>query len=42
MGTKKFQQQVKSGMSEAEIRASWKEGIDKFKITRKKYLLYPN
>ena len=41
-GTKKFQQQVKSGMREAEIRASWKEGIDKFKITRKKYLLYPN
>ncbi len=42
MGTKKFQQQVKSGMSEVEIRASWKEGIDKFKIARKKYLIYPD
>jgi len=31
-----------NGKSEAEIRASWKPGLDAYKIVRKKYLLYPD
>lgn len=41
-GTKKLQQQIESGMSEEEIRATWKAGIEKFKEMRKKYLIYPD
>ena len=32
--------QIKEGKSEAEIRESWKPGLDQFKLIRKKYLLY--
>ncbi len=39
-GTKILQQQIEAGLSEAEIKASWKDGLDNFKTTRKKYLLY--
>ncbi len=39
-GNATLQQQIKDGMSEEEIRKSWKSGIEKFKIIRKKYLLY--
>lgn len=39
-GTDKFQQQVKDGWSEAEIRKSWEPELQAFKATRKKYLLY--
>ena len=39
-GTKMLKEQVIAGKSEAEIRASWQEGIDNFKKIRKKYLLY--
>jgi uncharacterized protein YbbC (DUF1343 family) len=39
-GNATLQQQIKDGKSEAEIRKSWAEGIAKFKIIRKKYLLY--
>jgi len=42
MGNNTFQRQVKEGRSEAEIRMSWKPGLDKFKELRKKYLLYPD
>jgi len=31
-----------SGMSEEEIRMSWQEDLEKFKVTREKYLLYPD
>jgi len=41
-GTKKLQQQIESGMSEDEIRATWKSGIENFKETRRKYLIYPD
>ncbi|MBL4861870.1 MAG: DUF1343 domain-containing protein [Crocinitomicaceae bacterium] len=34
-------EQLKSGMREEDIRASWQEGLDQFKITRSKYLIYP-
>ncbi len=39
-GTKKLQQQIEEGLSEEEIRASWKEELDKYKNTRSKYLIY--
>ncbi|MCL9809412.1 exo-beta-N-acetylmuramidase NamZ family protein [Flavobacterium luminosum] len=39
-GTKKLQQQIENGNTEKEIRDSWKEGLEKFKITRKHYLIY--
>ncbi len=35
-----FQQQIKAGKTEAEIRKSWQPGLTKFKAVRKKYLLY--
>lgn len=33
--------EIKEGLSEAEIRASWQKDISAFKRIRKKYLLYP-
>ncbi len=36
-----FRQQIIEGKSEKEIRASWEPGLSAYKITRKKYLLYP-
>ncbi|MBQ2017291.1 MAG: DUF1343 domain-containing protein [Alphaproteobacteria bacterium] len=39
-GTKELQQQIENGLSEEEIRESWKEGIEEYKKTRSKYLLY--
>jgi uncharacterized protein YbbC (DUF1343 family) len=41
-GNTLLQQQIITGKSEKEIRASWKAGLDKFKKIRKKYLLYPD
>jgi len=41
-GTKKLQRQIEGGMSEEEIRATWKAGIEKFKEMRRKYLIYPD
>jgi len=40
-GTKKLQQQIESGMSAAEIRASWETDLIEFKSMSKKYLIYP-
>ena len=39
-GTKKLQQQIEMGLSEDEIRATWEIGLNQFKKTRSKYLLY--
>jgi uncharacterized protein YbbC (DUF1343 family) len=39
-GTKKLQEQIEKGMSEKEIRSSWKDGLVNFKNTRSKYLIY--
>ena len=39
-GNKILENQIKDGISEREIRLSWKGDIDKFKKIRKKYLLY--
>lgn len=35
-----FQQQIKDGKTEAEIKKSWETGLTAFKAIRKKYLLY--
>ncbi len=40
-GTKKLKQQIDQGMNEDEIRKTWQPGLEKFKTTRTKYLLYP-
>ena len=40
-GTAALRQQVIAGKSEAEIRASWQPGLNKFKALRQQYLLYP-
>ncbi len=39
-GNNIFQQQIKDGKSEAEIKQSWEPGLIAFKAIRKKYLLY--
>jgi uncharacterized protein YbbC (DUF1343 family) len=40
-GTKKLKEQIIQGQSAEEIRASWKNGLDAYKVMRKSYLLYP-
>jgi uncharacterized protein YbbC (DUF1343 family) len=39
-GTKKLQQQIEDGTSDADIRKSWEKGLREFKVMRKKYLIY--
>jgi len=39
-GTDKLQQQIEDGLSEEDIKATWQEGIEKFKKIRANYLLY--
>ncbi|MES2828735.1 MAG: DUF1343 domain-containing protein [Bacteroidota bacterium] len=41
IGVADFRNQVVSGKSEKQIRASWEPGLSKYKTMRKKYLLYP-
>ena len=38
----KLQKQIENGLSEEEIRSTWKSGLKQFKIKREQYLLYPN
>jgi len=40
-GTETLQQQIEAGLSEAEIKATWKTQLDRFKDIRQRYLLYP-
>ncbi|MBN8577220.1 MAG: DUF1343 domain-containing protein [Cytophagales bacterium] len=40
-GTSALKEQVKAGLTEDQIRASWQEDLNAFKNKRKKYLLYP-
>lgn len=40
-GTTQLKQQIKDGLTEEQIRASWKPGLDAFRVKRKNYLLYP-
>jgi uncharacterized protein YbbC (DUF1343 family) len=39
-GNEKLQQQIEAGLSEEEIRNSWKEGLENFKKMRQQYLIY--
>lgn len=39
-GTNTLQEQIKKGMSEEQIRASWQPELEQFKTIRSKYLLY--
>ena len=39
-GTKKLQEQIEAGLSETEIRESWKSGVEEFLKMRKPYLIY--
>ena len=39
-GNDKLQKQIKEGLSEQEIKATWKEALENYKMMRKKYLLY--
>ncbi|WP_299890787.1 DUF1343 domain-containing protein [uncultured Lacinutrix sp.] len=39
-GTQKLQDQIEKGLTEKEIKATWKNGLDSFSIIRNKYLLY--
>ena len=39
-GTKKLQQQIEAGIPEAEIRATWQNDLEKFKLIRNEYLIY--
>jgi len=40
-GTDQLRIQIEQGMSEEEIRKSWQQGLDDYRIKRKIYLLYP-
>ena len=39
-GTDELRKQIELGLSEDEIRASWKDDLDNYKKIRAKYLLY--
>ncbi len=39
-GSKKLQQQIEAGLSETNIKATWQKGLESFRVTRAKYLLY--
>ena len=39
-GTDKLQQQIEAGLNEIEIKTTWHEGLEAFKKTRSKYLIY--
>jgi uncharacterized protein YbbC (DUF1343 family) len=40
-GNKELRIKIESGMSDSDIRKTWQPGLDKYKVKRKKYLLYP-
>jgi uncharacterized protein YbbC (DUF1343 family) len=37
-----LKEQISKGLTESEIRATWKEGLESFKAIRKQYLCYPD
>ena len=39
-GNKLLEEQIKKGLSAKEIRKTWKNGLDNFKLIREKYLIY--
>lgn len=40
-GNTKLKEQIRAGMSEAQIKETWKPELDAFKVIRSKYVLYP-
>ncbi|HEY9486824.1 MAG TPA: DUF1343 domain-containing protein [Chryseosolibacter sp.] len=40
-GTPQLKEQIKKGMTEDQIRETWREGLDTYRAMRAKYLLYP-
>lgn len=40
-GTPVLKEQIKKGMTEAQIRESWREGLDGYEKMRERYLMYP-
>ena len=40
-GVSSYRESIESGWTEAQIRSSWKQGLETFKLKRKPYLLYP-
>lgn len=41
-GTTSLREQIKANWSEEKIRSSWQPALTKYKVMRKKYLLYPD
>jgi uncharacterized protein YbbC (DUF1343 family) len=39
-GTKLLKEQIKKGITEKQIKATWKKDLDMYKVMRKKYLIY--
>ena len=39
-GTNKLQKQIEADLSEQEIKATWQKGLEAYKLTREKYLIY--
>ena len=39
-GNDKLQNQIKQGLTEQEIKATWQKDLAEYKLIRKKYLLY--
>lgn len=40
-GSDQLRKQILAGKSESDIRATWQDGLEKFRKTRSKYLIYP-
>jgi hypothetical protein len=40
VGTDELKKQILAGKTEAEIRESWKAGLEAYKVKREKYLIY--
>ncbi|WP_395762774.1 exo-beta-N-acetylmuramidase NamZ domain-containing protein [Elizabethkingia anophelis] len=41
-GSDQLRKQIISGLSQEQIKASWKKGLEDFEKTRQKYVVYPN
>ena len=41
-GTTELRKQIEAGNTPEQIRKSWKQGLNKYQLIRKKYLLYPD
>jgi len=41
-GSDELRKEIENGWSEDQIRKSWQPGLERFKLIRKKYLLYPD